>query len=100
RPRAGSWARSRATSARYRSRSAAPASRPARAEIRDDLVDRLMTRGQHGREGLEDVDHVVPDLERDVDAGLARPLGDPGRVVEQRLGGAGLDVERRQAREV
>jgi hypothetical protein len=31
---------------------------------------------------LPDVDHVVPLLEDDVDAGLARALGDADRIVE------------------
>src|SRR5690348_12543263 len=77
-----------------------PVLRGVGADELPNLVDRLLALVEHRRENLEDVDHIFPRLERDLDASLARALRDSRRVVEQRLGGADLDQERRQAREV
>ena len=70
------------------------------ARVLGNLIDRLLPFGKDRRERLEDVDHVLPDVERYVDAGLSGALGDAGRVVEQRLRGADLDQQRRQAGKV
>ena len=47
-------------------------------------------------ERVPHVEHVVPELERHVDAGRLRPLGEPLRVVEQQLARADLQQQRRQ----
>src|SRR5215468_4962531 len=53
-------------------------SRPALAQESADLLDRRTPFGKEHREGVPDVDHVVPHIEGDVDAGGARPFGEPG----------------------
>src|SRR5258708_31590264 len=65
-----------------------------------NFIDRLLTLVEHWCENLEDVNHILPRLERDLDACLARTLREARRVVEQSLGGADLDEHRRQSREV
>ena len=51
-------------------------------------------------ESLKDVRHVGPQLDLDADAGRVRPFRSAQRVVTQHLACAGLEEQRRQAREI
>src|SRR5215469_15025326 len=65
-----------------------------------DSIDRLLTLIKYACERRPYVNHVLADIKRNLYAGAARALGQPGRVVKQRLGGANLDQQRRKSREV
>ena len=52
---------------------------PALAQEGADAFDRLARLGQNEGEGMPDVDHVVPDVERDVDVRRAGALGEARR---------------------
>ena len=55
---------------------------PQYGKIRNKVID-VGSLVEHRREELPDVDHAFPRLVDDVDAGLARALGEARRVVEQ-----------------
>ena len=57
---------------------------------------RLRDFGKH----LEDVDHAVPDLQFDIDAGGQRPVRQHGGIVAHGFAIAGMDQQRRQAGEI
>ena len=44
--------------------------------------------------------HLVPHLERDLDAGGAGPGGEPGGVVEEDLGVTDMDEDRRKSLQI
>ena len=69
-------------------------------DVGADPGDRIASLRQQVGERVPHVEHVVPELERHVDAGRLRPLGEPRRVVEQQLARADLQQQRRQARQI
>src|SRR5215472_1475693 len=65
-----------------------------------DALDGLVSLGKKPGEGVPAMRHLVPHLQRDLDAGGAGPGGQPGGVVEEDLGVADVDEDRRQAPQV
>jgi hypothetical protein len=61
-----------------------------------DALDGPVGFGEKAGEGVPAVRHLVPDLERNVDAGGARPGGEPGGVVEEDLGVADVNEDGRK----
>ena len=70
------------------------------ADELSNFLDCLLSFLEHRRESLEDVNHVFPRLERDLDARFARAFGQPRRVIHQRFRSANLNQQRRQPRKV
>src|SRR5436190_6707842 len=73
--------------------------RPA-ADEGADLDAAVAAFGQDRREEREDMQHVGPQGKPHLDARAMQLLGNAGGVVEQYLGGADLDQDRRQPLEV
>ncbi|ABA48847.1 DNA-binding response regulator, LuxR family [Burkholderia pseudomallei 1710b] len=67
---------------------------------RGRALERTRRFGHERHKDLPDVRHLRPYLQLDVHARRARLLGDAPRIVEQHLGAARLDEERRQSREI
>ena len=65
-----------------------------------DALDGLIGFGEEPGEGVPAMWHVVPDLEGDVDTRGAGPGGKPGGVVEEYLGVADVDEDRREITQI
>src|SRR5260370_27185397 len=65
-----------------------------------DSIDRLLALGQERRKHLPYVNHFGPHFELGADSRRLRAIGQASRIVEQCLGLADLNQQRRQALEV
>ena len=68
-----------------------------RTHPKGELPYRIVGLGRDAGQELEDVLHVGVDVDCDINFRLARPLGKPLAVVEQRLVATDLNVDRWQA---
>src|SRR6516164_10630251 len=71
-----------------------------RADPSGEATDRRIRFRRSAGQELKDVLHLRHDLERHIDAGLAREIGELAAVVEQGLVGPGLDIHGWEALEV
>ena len=60
----------------------------------------LLTLREDGSKRLPDMDHVIPDLEGDIDAGIPRQSRQPGRVIQQGFRRANVNQHRRKPAQI